>query len=108
MTYDTLAALIFVAFIAMLVAVTFSVAIRVGRWRVRHISPPTLLYRDLVGFSGLSFSFLAVMVARVLDIPDHYVRTVPWLIFTSVPALLGVGTFLYFEVFVIGHRDDRP
>lgn len=107
--YDALAGVIFVVFTGMVGLSALSVSVRVGRWWRRRISPPVLLVRDLFTFTGLALSFLAVATARAMDLPPQYARTVPWLIFSSAPALIGLAVFLYFEFFVIGHQTpDEP
>lgn len=103
---DTLAALIFVAFTFMVILAAVSVAFRVGRWQARRLPLPTLLVRDLLVFSGFSFTFLAITVARVLELPATYTRTVPWIVFTSAPSMTAMAVFLWFEFFVIGHGDE--
>jgi hypothetical protein len=103
---DNLAVGIFLLFVAMLAAATVSVAVRVSRWHMRHIALPVLLYRDLVTVGGLAISFFIITTARVLALPPEYTRTVPWIILTSAPAIAGMGVFLYFEFFVIGHHKD--
>jgi hypothetical protein len=103
---DTVALVIFFVFVGMLVLATASVAIRVGRWHLRGLTPPALLYRDLMTIGGLSLTFLMITGSRAAAIPSEYTRTVPWIVLTSGPALTGMGVFLYFEFFVIGH--DTP
>lgn len=105
--YDLLAALIFSAFVSMLIAISASMIVRAGRWIKADESPPVLLIREIIGFSGLSLSFLAIATARVIELPVQYLRTIPWLVFTSLPALIGLAVFLYFELFVIGHGNSK-
>lgn len=100
---DALALAVFVAFLGMLVTATLSVAVRVGRWHLRGITPPVLLIRDLLTIGGLAFSFLVITAARVMELPPQYTHTIPWIVVTSGPALTGLAVFLYFEFFVIGH-----
>lgn len=101
--YEFLAAAIFLVFVAMFVLSFASIGVRVGRYKMRNRAAPVLLYRDLITFGGLSITFFSVATARAMNLPPEYTRTVHWLIFTSAPALVGMGTFLYFEWFVIGH-----
>jgi len=101
---DTLALVVFVVFIGMLLTATLSIAIRVGRWHVRGIAAPVLLIRDLLTIGGLAISFLMITAARAMELPPEYTRTVPWILLTSGPAIVGLGVFLYFEFFVIGHE----
>ena len=105
-TVDTLAAAIFIIFTMMLITAALSVAVRVGRWQARRLPLPILLVRDLIVFSGFSFTFLAITVGRVLELPPEYTRTVAWILFTSVPAMTSMAVFLYFEFRVIGHGED--
>jgi hypothetical protein len=99
---DIAAGVVFVLFAALVVAITALVAGRIATYSHRHETAPVLLFRDAVTFSGLSFSFLMISIARVLELPPTYTRTVPWIVGTSLPALLGLAVFLYFELFVIG------
>lgn len=79
-----------------------STVARAGRWARDNVPPPKLLIRDAILMVGLSFPFMAILTARVFQIPPEITRTVPWVVLTSGPALFGVGTYVYFEFFVIG------
>lgn len=79
-----------------------STVARAGRWARDNVPPPKLLVRDAILMVGLSFPFVAILTARVFQIPPEITRTVPWVVLTSGPALFGVGTYVYFEFFVIG------
>jgi hypothetical protein len=100
--YDLVAAGVFALIVGLLLTITLSVSARAVRWYRQHKNPPILLYRDLFGFTGLSTSVLMTSAARASDIPPQYLKTIPWLIATSIPAILGLVVFLYFELFVIG------
>lgn len=102
--YDLLAAAIFFLVVGMFILSTISVAVRATRWFLRKQTPPALLIRDLITFGGLSMSFMLVAAGRVMELPTIYTRTIPWLVTTSAPALVGLAVFLWFEFRVIGHR----
>jgi hypothetical protein len=103
---DIAALVVLVAFAIMVTLITVSVATRLGRYQLRKEKAPVLLFRDATCFSGLTASFLFVLVARALELPATYTRTVPWIVGTSLPALLGLAVFLYFEWFIIGKDGD--
>lgn len=98
---DIAAIVTFLLMTGLITAIAASVTYRMGRYRYKRQSPPILLFRDAVTFSGLSFTVLMVMVARVLELPSQYTRTVAWIVGSTLPAIIGLGVFLYFEWFVI-------
>lgn len=93
---------VFSLFVILLVLSAASVTVRIGRMTIRRERPPVLLWRDAVTFSGMSSTILIIAIARVLELPTLYTRTPIWIIGTSLPALVGLAVFLYYEWFVIG------
>jgi hypothetical protein len=96
--------------IAWLIALLLSLSLLLIRvWRYRHegIQIPALLWRDLISKSGLAEPLVFVFGARIVNAINAVPATsplttyVPWLIVTTVPALMGMWTFLWYEVFVI-------
>ena len=58
--------------------------------------------------SGLAVPFVAILSARVFGAGPEVVRTVPWVVITSGPAVFAMAVYVYFEIRVIGHRTDSP
>lgn len=92
----------FFVFVALTIIGTISTVARAGRYARWNVAPPRLLFRDTCLFVGLSIPFVVVFAARVFGISEEARRTIPWIIATLVPAIFGVGVYVYFELFVIG------
>jgi hypothetical protein len=72
---------------------------------------PLLLLRDAASKLGMAVTVSLLITARTtLPAPaDPYALStwIPWMLWTTIPALLGMGTFFYFEAFVIKPGDDE-
>lgn len=109
-----------VLWLGALLSSVFLMGVRVLRYLIVGIPVPKLLWRDMASKLGLAAPLCALFAARLVagGVPaanasiDNPLSTwLPWLLWTTVPAVLGMGTFLYFEVFVIDRwlpRDGRP
>jgi len=88
-------------------------------YRTRRHPRPKLLVRDAILVGGLSWSFGLILLVRALDatwLRDNLI----WVIATDVPAIIAVGVYAYYELFVIerganarrdyplGVDEDRP
>lgn len=104
--YSVAASGVFLLFVIEIVAIVASQLYRIGRWVRSGRQGPLLLYRDVIGFGGLAGTITLIAFARVTNLPPDYLHTVPWLLFSSAPALVGLTVFNYFEFFVIGHGPD--
>jgi hypothetical protein len=68
---------------------------------------PRLLNRDVLVIGGLSLSFGLITIVRFLPLETRLALTtgnVLWALATTVPAVLAVLVYMYFEVVVI----ERP
>lgn len=107
-TVELLNAVVFYLFTGLLFGAATSTAVRSATWSRAGVEPPRLLVRDLVTTTGLATSFLAILFARVVELPEAVTRSVPWTVFSALPALVGIGVYLYFELAVIGHHPVEP
>jgi hypothetical protein len=69
---------------------------------------PRLLNRDLIFMTGFAVSFGMFLFRRAGDFPDLR-DSLPWALLTDIPAIIAVGVYVYFELFVIerGRDDER-
>ena len=72
---------------------------------------PRLLNRDVLVIGGLSMSFGLITIIRFLP-PEVRVAitsgNVLWALLTTVPAIVAVLVYLYFEIWVIERPGDHP
>lgn len=90
-------------FTFMLTVSILIVGARIIRYRRRKQRVPLIAKRDLVFLLGLAIPFAGIFGVRAFQIKDLGTN-VWWLLFTTISALIAVGYWLYFEVFVI----ERP
>lgn len=88
-----------VVFLAFIFVGAASVAARVAYYRAHGYLRPRLLTRDVIDRGGFALSFGMILIGRALNIPGR--TELPWTIATSLPAIIGAATFVYYEVFVI-------
>ena len=101
---ELISAAILIVFVALLLVAAVSTGARAVRYRRDGLEPPRLLPRDRDLIVGLALPFLLISLARVFewDIRDEAGRTaIGWQLITGIPALYGVGRYVYFELFVI-------
>jgi hypothetical protein len=111
MTYSLIAVFVFTALVVLGALLTIERAL----WRRRHgFRLPLLLYRDLALLVGLAWPFVLILGVRTLPDADRIalITSLEWTLVTTVPAILGVAVWVYFEAFVIrrpgpnGRRED--
>src|SRR4051812_39790349 len=106
MTRDVLDALSLLAFWVLLFLGSGSVLARVAYYRAHGYRRPRLLTRDAIMLGGFSLSFGLVLFARVASgqggiSTEQFRASIPWGLLTSVPAVVAVAAFTYYELFVI-------
>jgi hypothetical protein len=85
---------------------------RLIRYRRIHADVPLILWRDVIARNSLALPFIAIMVVRAMratgsDVSD-LVEGWPWVLFTSLPAVIGAAIYAYFELFIIERGDSYP
>jgi Na+-driven multidrug efflux pump len=97
------------AWFAMLLASLGLIVARIVAFLREHDRVPWLLWRDLLSKWGLAMPLVLVFMARFYNsaiaqsVPPASLQTwLPWLVWTTLPPIMGMGTFLFYEVFVIG------
>lgn len=111
-TRDVIDAASLLAFWVMLFVGAVSVIARLVFYRVHRYRQPRLLIRDAILLGGFSISFGLVLLGRVAVsngwvTPEELRDSVPWGLATVIPAILSVGAFAYFELFVIERGAPR-
>ena len=97
--------IILAAFTLGLLAAFASTGIRMLRlWLAGH-KLPELIWRDFVGWGLLCFTFLLIAIGRAFEWTVR--EQLWWFLVTGAPAIAAVWVYVYFELFVIGHRRDR-
>lgn len=78
---------------------------RVAYYRAKKFRRPRLLVRDALFVGGLAMSFGLILLARGLRSAGFdtsgLANSLAWNVLTCIPALVAVGVYVYFEVFVI-------
>lgn len=102
-----------VAFIYTLAGITFLIGLFVGAvstlarvvyYRIHGTRRPRLLTRDVLVYGGLALSFGLIAGVRLLPLDVRLALTtgnVGWALATSVPAVIAVIVYCYFELAVI-------
>ena len=90
----------FVAFWVLLAISTISVSARVAYYRAKKYRRPRLLTRDAIQQFGFAIAFGLILFARVLEWANLR-DSILWALATDVPALIAVGAFAWYELFVI-------
>lgn len=88
------------AFLFFLIVAAVTTIARVAMYRVMGFRRPRLLKRDAILVTGFAITFGAIMVARVVNATGLR-NNVAWALATTVPALIAIGTYVYYELFVI-------
>jgi hypothetical protein len=106
---SAIAALVFVLFVTMLTVGASTTLARVVYYERHGFDRPALLVRDALVFGGLAVSFLLIALARFVDAlgfdSSGRVDSSSWLLVTSLPALVAVAVYLYYELVVIDRRN---
>jgi hypothetical protein len=105
-TVELVNTIIFVLFLALLVAGAVTTLIRKVALDLKRFPAPRLLPRDVALLTLLSVSFLLISMSRVFGWSPYVVGQVWWSLVTGIPAILAVAVYLYFELFVIGQPED--
>jgi D-alanyl-lipoteichoic acid acyltransferase DltB (MBOAT superfamily) len=102
MTLPQFQAVTFIVFTLLLFLGLFTTSARVIELRRRDQSLPTLLIRDLIMLVGLAWPFAAVLVVRAFTLGPLVTGQFWWYAVTTIPPIIAVGVYCYFELFVIG------
>lgn len=90
-----------IVFVVLLTIGALSTSVRIiNLWRHGH-RRPSLIWRDLWWAGGLSLSFALVAWHRAAEAP--FLEHLWWYVVSSLPALLGAGAYVLWDLFVIGH-----
>lgn len=101
---ETLSTIYFGLFILLLIIAAATTLGRIFAKVYWGVPIPKLLLRDAIVMPGLAGSFVLVLFARVLgsDIGATLRGNPAWITLTSIPALVALGVYVYFEIWVIG------
>lgn len=103
MTIDQIKFLLAVTFV-MLLAIGFSTTLaRVIQLRRRRVALPRLLIRDVILLAGFSFTVLSILIIRAAGI-TNLGEELWWVLLTSLPPLIALAVYDYFELWVIGRQ----
>lgn len=102
---DTITAIALVLFAALLLFGAVSTIVRMLRFQRLHIRQPRLIWRDAGVFGLLALDFLLIAMHRALD--WTYASQLWWSLLTSGLAIVAVGIYAYFEMFVVGHVREQ-
>lgn len=96
-----LAGLSLLVFSILLVLSLFRLTIRLLEYHFRlRRRPPTIAKRDWVFEVLLAVPFVAFLIARAFEITDLR-NFLPWIVLTTLPALIAMGVLVWYEFFVI-------
>ena len=104
---EALSALIFVAFVILLVVAAGSTTVRYLSYRREGVEIPRLLPRDRDVFIGLALPFLLIGAMRAFELqhlilnPETGAPYVWWVLVTGLPPIYAVARYCWFELFVI-------
>ena len=104
MTADIANAVAFVLFTVLLLVGTGSTIARGLRYRRAGLPLPVLWARDRDLVAGLALPFVLIFGARVLGYGPNVAGQLWWTLLTAIPAIYGVGRYVWFELFVIEKR----
>jgi hypothetical protein len=104
MTNETVAAICLSLFVLLLTVAAVTTGARVIYLK-RHNQPlPTLLIRDVIVKTSLSWAFLSIAIVRAFGLGPLVAGHVWWTLLTSIPPIFGAAVYVYYELFVIGRR----
>ena len=103
---ELISAMIFVAFVVLLVVAAASTTIRYMAYRREGVGTPRLLPRDRDVMIGLAFPFVLIGGMRAFGLQSLVlngdgVAHVWWVLLTGLPPIYAVARYCYFELFVI-------
>lgn len=105
MTLDTLKAAFASAFILLLAIGAITTFARVIYLRRQSHALPRLLIRDVLFFFGFSWTVVVILVVRAIGAPPGLGDQLWWVLLTSVPPIVSLLVYCYFELFVIGRSE---
>jgi hypothetical protein len=100
MTYAIFASALFTALLDVGLLATLGRAY----WRIsRGYKIPRLMARDLALMGGLAWPFCLILAVRTLPEAERVmlIGSLEWALITSVPPIIGIAVWDYFELFVI-------
>lgn len=101
---DAVNTIILVVFTALLVVGASTTLIRRFGLAMKRLPSPRLLPRDITLMLGLAWPFVLIFAGRV---GEWSIRdTLAWSLITGIPPIIGVATYVYYEIFVIGQPED--
>lgn len=106
--YQTVTLWSFVIFTFLLLLGAFSTLVRAIRYLLARQRWPALLVRDLVTIGGLGVVFALILGARALEVSASLVGNVQWAALTGGLAIVSIGTYVVFELFIIEKGDRGP
>lgn len=99
---ETLNALILVTFLFLLGLGTTTTVIRGLRFMAVGIPLPQLLVRDIISKLGLAVPLVLIFSVRwLLGSTASLSGNLLWVLVTSLPALIGVGVYCYYELVIL-------
>lgn len=105
-TSDVVTAVIFFAFVALLVIGATTTVKRSVQYARRRLAQPVLLPRDRDLILGLTIPFVAIGLSRLLDLRDLITDSagdpeVWWILITGLPPVYALARYDWFELFRI-------
>lgn len=97
--YRTLSALILAAFTVLALFGALLTWGRIAVYRASGYPRPRLLTRDAIVIGGLAIPFVLASIARAVGYMPN--GELLWVLATGLPALFGIATYVYYELFVI-------
>jgi hypothetical protein len=101
-------AVAFVLFTVLLLIGAGSTIARGLRYKRAGARLPVLWARDRDLVAGLALPFVLIFGARTLGFAPSVAGQLWWTLLTAVPAVYGVGRYVWFELFVIEKHHRRP
>lgn len=95
----------FVVFTVLLAIGAVSTLVRAVRYAHAGQTWPRLLIRDLILIGGLGLDFALILGVRFSGISLR--GNVPWVVVTSLLAIVSIGTYVWFELRIIERGDRR-
>lgn len=107
MTLEQVQAAFLIVFVLLLAVGASTTAARVIDLYRRKVARPVLLGRDLVLIVGLAWPFAAILLIRAGGpaASDLVRGQLWWTLLTSIPPIVAVAVYDWFELRVIGRRN---
>lgn len=91
-------------FVLFVLGGSYTTTRRLIHYRAASQPIPVLLWRDVIARNGLAIPFGSILVLRALrsfGVNIDFAMELWWILFTSLPAVIGAAYYLYCEIFVI-------